>query len=143
MKSTYVLVLGVMLIAFAVDALAEENYHFARDDEELYGTWVNLDYSYRPPQKLVYNPDGTAWSATNADSKLPDWRIRYLITGRWKDSQGNIMYKTHWVGSWGDDGYSLCRISKSGNTLEYMNAHAEYPKEIDPKSSKYRKYTRK
>lgn len=143
MKSILALVLGVILISFTADVLAEEINYFARDDEALYGTWVNLDYTSDPHQKLVYNPDGTAWIADNADSKLPDYRIRYLITGRRKDSQGNIMYKTRWVGNWGDDGYSLCRISNSGNTLEIMTAHAERPKEFDPKSSKYRKYTRK
>jgi hypothetical protein len=58
------------------------------------------------------------------------------------ESQGNIMYKTHWVGSWGNAGYSLCRISNSGKTLEYMDSHNDYPKEIDPKSSYYRQYKR-
>jgi hypothetical protein len=143
MKSIIILVLSLILCAFTMDVFAGGDYYFARDDEELYGTWVNLYYGTNPPQKLVYNPNGTGWSAINANSKLPDWKIRYLITGRWKDSQGNIMYKTHWVGNWGDDGYSLCRISNSGNTLEYMNSHIDYPKEIDPKSSYYRKYNRK
>lgn len=143
MKSIIVLVLILIFSTFAIDVYAGEDYYFARDDEELYGTWINLYYGTNPPQKLVYNPNGTGWSATNANSKLPTWKIRYLITGRWKDSQGNIMYKTHWVGSWGKAGYSLCRISNSGKTLEYMNSHNDYPKEIDPKSSYYRKYNRK
>ena len=143
MKSIIALVLILILFTFTMDIFAGEDYYFARDDEELYGTWINLYYGTNPPQKLVYNPNGTGWSATNANSKLPTWKIRYLITGRWKDFQGNIMYKTHWVGSWGKAGYSLCRISNSGKTLEYMNSHNDYPKEIDPNSSCYRKYNRK
>ena len=95
MKSIIALVLILILFTLPVDIFAGENYYFARDDEELYGTWINLYYGTNPPQKLVYNPNGTGWSATNANSKLPNWKIRYLITGRWKDSQGNIMYKTH------------------------------------------------
>jgi hypothetical protein len=142
MKSIIALVLILILFTFTMDIFAGEDYYFARDDEELYGTWINLYYGTNPPQKLVYNPNGTGWSATNANSKLPTWKIRYLITGSWKDSQGNIMYKTHWVGSWGDAGYSLCRISNSAKTLEYMNSLTDYPKEIDPSSSYYRKYNR-
>jgi len=142
MKSIIALALVLILFTFTMDIFAGENYYFARDDEELYGTWINLYYGTNPPQKLVYNPNGTGWSATNANSKLPTWKIRYLITGSWKDSQGNIMYKTHWVGSWGDAGYSLCKISNSGKTLEYINSLTDYPKEIDPRSSYYRKYNR-
>ena len=143
MKSIITLFLCVILCTFAMNIFAGEDHYFARDDEELYGTWVNLYYGTNPLQKLVYNPNGTGWGASNANSKLPDRKIRYLITGKWKDSQGNIMYKIHWVESWGDAGYSLCKISNSGKTLEYMNSHNDYPKEIDAKSSYYRKYNRK
>jgi hypothetical protein len=111
MKSIIAMVLSVILSTFTMSLFAGEDYYFARDDEELYGTWINLHYGTNP--------------------------------GRWKDSQGNIMYKIHWVGSWGKAGYSLCRISNSGKTLEYMNSHNDYPKEIDPNSSYYRKYNRK
>jgi hypothetical protein len=143
MKSNIALVLILILFTFAINVFAGEDYYFATDEEELYGTWINLYYGTNPPQKLVYNPNGTGWGATNANSKLPDWKIRYLITDRWKDSQGNIMYRIHWIGSLGDGGYSLCRISKSGKTLEYINSHTDYPKKIDSKSSYYRKYNRK
>jgi len=143
MKSIIVLVSSLILCTFAIDVIAGENYYFAEDDEALYGTWVNLYYGTNPLQKLVYNPNGTGWGATNANSESPVWKIRYLITGKWKDSQGNIMYKTHWVGSEGNAGYSLYKISNSGKTLEYMNSHTDYPEEIDPKSSYYRKYFRK
>lgn len=143
MESKIILFLSLMLCAFTMNVLAGEEYYFAKDGEELYGAWVNLYYGINPPQKLVYNPDGTGWSAANANSKFPSRKIRYLITGKWKDSQGNIMYKTHWVGSWGNSGYSLCKISNSGKILEYMNSHADYPKEIDPNSSSYRTYRRK
>ena len=143
MKSILVLVLGAVLITFTADVLAGETEYFAKDNEPLYGTWINMDYDTRPPQKLVYNPDGTAWSSMLAKSKKPEWRIKYLIIGKWKDSNGNIMYKSHWVGDWGEEAFQLSRISNSGNTLEYMFSHDDYPKEINPEDFFYRKYTRK
>ena len=84
MKSIIALVFSVILCTFTMNVFAGEDYYFARDDEELYGTWITLYYGTNPPQKLVYNPNGTGWSATNVNSKLPVWKIRYLITGRWK-----------------------------------------------------------
>jgi len=143
MKSLLFLILSISLAAFAIVALAGETEYFAKDNEQLYGTWINMDYDTRPPQKLVYNPDGTAWSSMIANSKKPMWRIKYLITGKWEDSKGNIMYKSHWVGDWGEEAFQLSRISNSGNTLEYMFSNDDYPKEIVPEDFFYRKYTRK
>lgn len=142
MKSPLALILSVTLLAFASDVIAGETAYFAKDNEALYGTWVNMDYFTRPPQKLIHKPDGTGESFKDVDSKEPNWRIRYLITGRWYDSKGNIMYKSHWIGDWGEEGYSLSRVSNSGKTLEYVFGHDGYPKVIDPKSTYYRKYTR-
>ena len=143
MKSIFVLVLGVVLITCTAGVLAGETAYFAKDNEPLYGTWINMDYDTRPPQKLVFNPDGTAWSSMIASSEKPDWRIKYLITGRWEDANGNIMYKSHWIGDWGEEAFQLSRISNSGNILEYMFSHDDYPKEIRPEDFFYRKYTRK
>jgi len=70
MKSIIALVLSVILCILTMNVFAGEDYYFARDDEELYGTWINLYYGTNPPQKLVYNPNGTGWSATNANSVL-------------------------------------------------------------------------
>ena len=59
------------------------------------------------------------------------------------DSEGNIIYRSHWVGDWTEEAYQLSKISNSGNTLEYVFDHDKYPKEVDPKHIYYRKYTRK
>jgi len=59
MKSIIAMVLSVILSTFTMSLFAGEDYYFARDDEELYGTWINLHYGTNPPQKLVYNPNGT------------------------------------------------------------------------------------
>ena len=143
MKPLLALILSLTIVTFAADAIAGEFRYFAEDNEELYGEWVNTNYGSRPLQKWVYNPDGTAWGSTRADQDVAVYRMRYLITGKWEDSNGNIMYKTHWVGSWGAEAFQLSRISNSGKKLEYVFHHEEYPKEIDPKNVYYREYTRK
>jgi hypothetical protein len=90
MKALFALILSIIAVAFAADAIAGEFGYFAKDSEPLYGTWVNMNYAARPPQKLVFNPDGTAWSTSRADSNEPGWRIRYPITGKWNDAKGRL-----------------------------------------------------
>jgi hypothetical protein len=143
MKSLLALLLSATLVALAADVIAGEFRYFAGEDEELYGEWVNMNYGARPLQKWVFNPDGTAWACSRADLDAPEHRMRYLITGKWEDPNGNIMYKSHWIGSWGAEAFQLSRISDSGNKLEYVFHHKDYPKEIDPKNVYYRVYTRK
>jgi hypothetical protein len=143
MKSIIGLIFSLTLVVFAADSIANEYYYFATDDEPLYGTWINSKYQIRPPQKTIYNPDGTGGSASKIDAEKLKWRFRYLITGRWTDDDGNIMYKSHWVGDWKAQGYELFRISNSGNTLEYVFHSEKYPEKIDPEHRSYRIYTRK
>ena len=143
MKSILALILSLTIVFVAGDTMANEWWYFAGDNEPLYGTWINMDYhGSRPPQKIIFNPDGTGGSSSSVDLD-PHYKIRYLITAKWTDPEGNIMYKEHWVGDWREQGYSLIKISNSGNTLEYVFDNDKYPKEIDPKDSYYRKYTRK
>jgi hypothetical protein len=143
MRSLLALILSLMLMAFATDVTAGKFRYFAGDNEELYGEWVNTNYTTNPLQKWVINPDGTAWGCSRADLDIHAYRMRYLITGKWKDSNGNIMYKSHWVGSWGAEGFQLSRISASGKKLEYDYHPKVYPIRIDPKSVYYRVYFRK
>jgi hypothetical protein len=74
MKSIIAMVLSVILCTLTMSVLAGEDYYFARDDEELYGTWINLYYGTNPPQKLVYNPNGTGW----APHLLHDFLAHYV-----------------------------------------------------------------
>jgi hypothetical protein len=143
MKSTLAFILIITLMAFTADAFAGERAYFAKDNEELYGTWINMDYLSKPSQKVVFNSDGTGGSSSQADSKELMWKFRYLITGKWTGPDGNILYKDHWVGDWGEEGYSLLKISNSGKTLEYVSDRYKHPNKIDAKHPFYRKYTRK
>jgi hypothetical protein len=104
MKSLFGFILGVTLVTLAPSVKAGERRYFATENEPLYGTWVNMDYTCGPYQKLVLKADGTFGSFYNVDPKNPGFRGRYLITGRWNDAAGNIMCRTHFVGNWGEEG---------------------------------------
>ena len=135
MKTFLTLALSIFFLLFTSITFAES--------DELYGTWVNMDYKWgRPPQKLIFKSDGTFESFVNADSKASTWQGTNLIEKKWKDSEGNVWFKIKWSGNWGESGYELAKISNSGNTYEYVFSNDEYPKEIDPKHENYRIYTR-
>jgi len=143
MKSILALVLSIVMFAFATQAIAGEWGYFAKDQEELYGTWVNIKYVTGIPQKIIYKPAGTFNCFKDADSKVPCEGGRYLITGKWSDSEGNIFYKSNWVGDWGEAAYQITKISDSGRTLEFVLGYDEPPRNIDTANVWYRKYTRK
>ena len=139
MKSTLALILSVTFVAFAAGALAAESGYIVQDNEELYGMWINLSKS-KGAQKQIFKPDGTFEFYQSATKG----RGRYLITGKWKDSQNNIFYRYHFVNDfYGLEGYVLAKISNSGNTLETLRDSETYPTEIEPEVPFYRKYTRK
>ena len=142
MKPISALFLSIVIFAFATQAMAGEWGYFAKDQEELYGTWVNTKYVSSIPQKIIYKPAGTFNCFKGVNSKAPCYGGRYLVTGKWTDLEGNIFYKSNWVGDWGEEAYQITKISNSGNTMEFTLGYDEPPKTIDPNSIWYRKYTR-
>ncbi len=142
MKSLLALILSITLVAFAAGALAGERGYIVQDNEELYGIWINLSKS-RGNQEQIIKPDGTYEYIRGATKG----RARYLITGKWKDSQGNIFYRYHCVvkdvQGGGLEIYVLAKISNSGNTLETLHDTETYPTDIEQEVPFYRKYTRK
>jgi len=141
MKSLLALVLSITLVVFAAGALAGERGYIAQDNEELYGIWLNSGKS-QGPQEQIFRPDGTYEYLRGAIIA----RGRYLITGKWNDSQGNILYRYHYVvhEAFGEyEFYILAKISNSGNTLETLRDSETYPTEIVQETPLIQKYTRK
>ncbi len=141
MKSLLALILSLALVAFTADAFAEEwdkyRHYVAKDTEEIYATWVNLEVKSNNPQKLIYRPNGIVEYFYSANPEAG----RYLILNKWSDSEGNIWYKKHSV-NWYHEYYSLIKISNSGNTLEVVRDRNDYPTKIDPKHDFYNKCSR-
>ena len=144
MKLILALIMSLILVALAANAYAGEDFYFAKEKEVLYGTWVNMEYQNKPRHFLItVYKDGRSEYFKSAASNKAHAKIRYLLTGKWYDSDGNTMYKNHWIGDWGEIGFALYRVSNSGNTLEFVFDYDDYPKVIDTSLKGYRKYTRK
>ena len=110
--------------------------------EELCGTWINMDYKYPKPVRVIFNPDGKFEKFRKADSKFPQLEGTYKITEKWTDSEGNIFYKFQQKDQLERDWKHLCKISKSGNILEYVYGNDQYPTEVTPRPQYYFKYFR-
>jgi len=136
----------LIVLAFTLGYAEEEKAYVPKDDEELYGTWVNEDYSggLSGSQKRSINPDGTCEIFMKVtDTTLESWKGRFTIIDKWTDSQGSIWYKIHYEITSGPTDYSLARISSSGSVYEEVNSKADYPTEMDTGHYTYRIYYRK
>ena len=132
------------LVSMTGIVTAEEKAYVAKENEEICGTWINLGYKTGdPPQKQVYKSDGTIDCSIYAESGIVVWQHGYSLTTKWKDSEGNIWYKSRRLSSGGEELYQLNKINKIGTTLEYQFAKDKYPTVLDPKHDYYRKYYRK
>lgn len=143
MKSLVAIILSVTIGTFTSEATAGGWGYFAEDNELLYGTWVNSSYGVSIPQKIIYQPTGIFECFRIADSEKCDKKGRYLITGKWLDPEGNIIYRSHWVGNWNEEAYQLSKISNSGKTIEIVLGYLKPPTKVDSSNIWYRKYTRK
>jgi hypothetical protein len=132
----------LVLVAFSGTVLAGENVYKATDNEELFGAWVNKDYSGRPPQKVIYKLGGTEIFPFG-NEKEAQWTTEDIISHKWADSEGNIWYKSKYKANYGDSGFMLLKVSNSGKTLEFVFQAIEHPKKLDIKNDNYRIYNRK
>jgi hypothetical protein len=141
MKSLLALAFIVAIVVFLGNAVAEEKAYVPKDNEELYGTWVNPDCKGFPHQKLVIHPDGKIGLFSQQWINEPTFTQSYKIKDKWTDSEGNICYKVQ-ASHPNFESYQLHRISNSGKTMEFMRLRTDYATEIDPDKLGYRVYHR-
>ena len=144
MKSFSNLIVIFILVAFSGTILAGENEYKATENEELFGTWVNMEYTSAesPPQMAIFKLGENEYYSSVKD-KEPMFTAEFLISHKWTDAKGNIWYKAKWKAGMMGSGFSLIKISESGKTFESNHSQWEHPKEIDINSEYYRKYNRK
>ncbi|MCK4829951.1 hypothetical protein KA005_80255, partial [bacterium] len=116
--SGVILPLAVLLL---IASCAKKPYA-AKEDEEIYGTWVNTSYGTTKDlfsQKRIYKSDGTL-EEYGGMADIAHLTYKYTIIDKWTDSEGNIWYKL--ITEYGDKtygsrpAYELRKISNSGLT---------------------------
>jgi hypothetical protein len=140
------MVFGVLFILSVLILLSSCGYS-PKANEELYGTRTNESYgtmtnNVYSPQKEVINPDGYEGYRLISDPD-PSQKGREHIASKWKDSEGNIWYKTFGTAANGDTTWafrSLIKVSKSATVRESVGvwvaapkSASDYPTKIDPK----------
>ena len=136
------LILVSILVAFSGMVFAGENVYKTTDNEELFGTWVNMNYTGGMPPQMVIFKHSEAGYYMSPNDKEPMWKAEVLLSHKWSDAKGNIWYKSQFKALM-DSGFSLIKISNSGATLESIHSQWEYPKDLDANSGYYRVYYRK
>ena len=113
---------------------SDEKAYVAKENEELYGTWVNEDYNSSIRHAIQeYKSDGTWIDYQKTTDEIPYEDGTYTITDKWTDSYGDICYKIRWETPYlGRSGYGLNCISDSGSTMKSANSFSDYPTQINP-----------
>ena len=135
---------GALVVFFTETIFAQDPLYVAKDNEEIYGTWVNRDYqpNAHPRQKIIIYPE--EWAAYGlAESETATDTGTNKITDKWTDSEGNIWYKFEVsFSSPIRKAYELDKISNSGKTLEFVFSYSKYPTKIDTGDPDYHIYHR-
>jgi len=135
MKKLLLLALCSSLLIFATNSYS--------GSDEICCTWVNANYtSGGPPQKLIFNFDGTFASYTTKNTNDALKRGMFSIAKKWQDSEGNIWYQIKMIDPKSEARYKLAKISDDGKVLEFTCKTDKYPADISSKDTDYCKYHR-
>jgi len=132
MKSLLALVLAVAFLVFTVIVFAEEKAYVPKDNEEIYGTWVNEKYdSTKWHARWDIKSDGTWASYQNSNNTKPAWRGTYSIVQKWAD-KGKVWYKITFKNqTYNLNCYALTCLSDSGSTMESAHSLKTHRAKID------------
>jgi beta-lactamase regulating signal transducer with metallopeptidase domain len=151
MMTRILMISMVLLLSVAVlpaSYAKDREFYVPTQDEEIYGTWINTEYSgdLTYEQKYVQYSWGYFESYSKVGSKTPvnvNTGTSTLVD-KWTDTGGNIWYKEYVRCQVYGGLYQIVKISDNGDTLEYMWANVDFPFEADltPESATYRIYYR-
>lgn len=132
----------ISVIAICAFLLLCAGVSYPQQSEEICCTWTNTKYeASERPQKVIFNYDGTYEIYPSEDSIDPTTRGVFQIDAKWKDTKGVIWYKIKMVDMYGAN-YNLLRISKAGESLEFVGKPFKYPDTINREASGYSIYSR-
>ena len=137
MKTKYFAISLTILIMLAFitnfSYISAQKAYVAKENEELYDTWVNEDYNSSSRHAIhEYKSDGTWIVYQKTTDEIPYEDGTYTITEKWTDRYGDVCYKITWKAPlFGSSGYGLNCISDSGSIMESANSLSDYPIQID------------
>lgn len=140
MKILSAFIIGAVIVALTGTIFAQDPAYIPEDNEELYGTWINMEYHAFPHPKVTNFPGELAIFGSVKSEKANETG-KYTITDKWTDSEGNIWYKTEVTFPF-QKGYRLDKISNYGKTWESVISYSKYPTEINPEDADYYIYRR-
>lgn len=137
MKSLAALVLAITFLAFTGNVFAEENVYVPKDNEEIYGTWVNKEYDSEQSNvsrhaRWDIKSDGTWASYAKSDNAKPTWSGTYSIVKKWTD-KGDVWYKITFKNQTYNNinCYAFTCIKDSGSTMESAHSLKTHRTNID------------
>jgi hypothetical protein len=122
--------------------LVQEEFYVPRQDEPLYGTWVNP--ALRLPvfyPKIILGPWGLIEYFGSPEDDVFDWRGTSIIVSRWTGGEGETWYRTFTrcslKGFYAGHTFDLVRIGDNGRTLEFIYGNLGWPQpqDLDPASN--------
>jgi len=133
--SILILVLAVLVIAGGC-ATGKKAY-VAKEDEELYGTWINTDYDEKGAgkySKIIIKSDNTFNEYASSYSDVPSFIGEFTINDKWTESDGSIFYKIVVIRNDPTNTpiYILSKIDKTLNVYEDLVTPIHMPTEFDP-----------
>ena len=141
-------VLLLSVLVFPTSYAKDGEFFKPSDDDEIFGTWVNTEYSGDQgwPQKIVYRPWGYVEYFMLVKNKNPVWPGTSTLVEKWTDEEGNIWYKDYYREQYGGASalYQLYKISNNGTVFEMIWRKREFPTEaeMDPNGATYRIFYR-
>jgi len=131
MRKCFLILCPLLVLCFVFLCGCGPSKYAAKADEELYGTWVNDGIKF---QKMVVSVGGTKVYLDLADAK-PILESQDQIIAKWKDTEGNIWYKTYasWIAGQlkGTKTQYLWKISSGGSQIDLAG---EFVKDFNEKN---------
>ena len=130
-----------LVAALLLNGCASQQY-VPKEDEELYGTWVNTSYSVAYQKLILYSGRWEGYKYESDTAAHDDGMI--AIVKKWTDAEGNVWLNISAIdaeavprlGESYPDNW-LCKISKSGTVLERVESRKGFPTKIDPSALTY------
>jgi hypothetical protein len=136
------LVLFIAVLIVVGNIASGQDAYVVKEDEELFGTWVNPEYDGRGKYARIVMEYINTWDEyLLTSSEAPVLYGEFTINEKWKDTDGNTFYKIIVTAS-GPPYYVFLRIDEAGKVYEDVWSTSDMPTHIDPKDERYRIYYR-